>query len=202
MKNTESMEQYPLLGKNVLNVPGIHQFGESSTEILQQLVKKFQIPAKYHFPLFCRIRLVKAFPHLSSRTQIIHVRLLSFIILGNILGVTIKLIFVAQAALINDTAWLTGFFRAEPDFLPEAVEILNSEKPIPANIRATTIRSLAALIADSTRLSAVLAVTGCHLHHGVLPTILRRAVANLSSNTPEITLTHICRFPKGSYLHT
>ena len=79
------MEQFPLLGKNVINIPNLHTLPENPTEILEQMVNKFHIPAKYHFPLFARIRLVKAFPHLSSRSKIIHIRLLSFIILGNAL---------------------------------------------------------------------------------------------------------------------
>jgi hypothetical protein len=189
MKTVDSMEQYPLLGKNVIDIQNLHTFPENSLEILTKLVEKFQIPTKYHFPLFCRIRLVKSFPNNESRTKLIHIRLLSFIILGNAPShVTNIYFFVAQAALLQDAPWLTGFFRAEPDFLPETVGVLDTEKPIPSNIRATAVRALAAIATDQTRLPAVLSVTGCHLHHGVIPTILRRAVANIASNALPINI--------------
>lgn len=75
-------EEFPLLGKNVIHIPDLHTYSETPYEILEQLIKRFNIPPKYHFPLFARIRLVKAFPSTELRTQFVLIRLLSFSIMG------------------------------------------------------------------------------------------------------------------------
>ena len=161
-------QQYPLLGKNVIDSANLSSLGESPTEILEALVNKFNIPSKYHFPLFARIRISKFFADKKMRQELIYIRLLTFVVMAQ--------------THTSDPNFLTAFFRAEPDFLTEVVDLLNSDQDIPQYIRIASIKALIALLSDNTRVNAVLVITGSHQHHGVVPTIIRRAVAALTSN--------------------
>lgn len=110
------------------------------------------------------------------------------------------LIVVAQT-YSSEASFLNAFYRTEPDFLHELVEVVNTESAIPQYIRVATIKALIALTTETSRLTMLLTITGCGVHHGILPTILRRAVATITSRN-SYNLYNYLRLNTRCYLYS
>jgi len=169
----------PQPGLTIIHVPNLHLFKESNLEILELLVKKYNIPRKFHFPLLIRIRLARAFPSHEARRSFIRMNLLAFTILA------------AQAQM--DVSYMNSFFLYEPEFLAELMELVRSDASVPADFRILALKALTALLADTTRLHGLISATGSSQHHGELPSMIRKSVATLTGSVehPIYTLRFI-----------
>jgi len=169
----------PLPGQTVIHLPHLQRFKESNLEILEQLVKKYKIPKRYHFPLLIRIRLARAFPSLEERRNFIRINLLAFTTLAE------------QAQ--SDVSLMNSFFLYEPEYISELMELVRSDSSLPADFRILSLRALTALLSDNTRLPNLISTTGCSQHHGELPSMIRKSVATLTGGVehPIYTLPFI-----------
>ena len=169
----------PPSGQTVIHVPNLHRFRESNLEILEQLVRKYRIPRRYHFPLLIRIRLARAFPSLEERRNFVRVNLLAFTILAD------------QAQ--SDVSLMNSFFLYEPEYISELMELVRSDASMPADFRILSLKALTALLADNTRLQGLISATGSSQHHGELPSMIRKSVATLTGSVehPVYTLPFI-----------
>lgn len=165
-------------GHRSIQYPCFHLFTESNIDILSQLVEKYSIPRKYHFPLLMRIRLARSFPDASARRDLVRINLLAFTVL-------------AQAHM--DLGTLSSFFLYEPEFIAELMELVKSDRNTPQDFRILALDALSALTTDRSRLPKVIAVTGSSQHHGELPSMVRKAVATLTGSVehPIFTLPFI-----------
>jgi len=113
----KDVDPQPTPGIHVIHLPDVHLYKESSCQSVTQLINAFSIPEKYHFPLFARIRLAKLFPDPTLRRQYIYLRLLAFAILAQTHN--------------SEPNYTAAFFRGEPDFLTELVDLMQTEQSIP-----------------------------------------------------------------------
>jgi E3 ubiquitin-protein ligase HUWE1 len=165
-------------GHRSVQFPCFHLFTESNIDILTQLVTKYSIPRKYHFPLLMRIRLARAFPDVQARRDLVRTNLLAFTVL-------------AQAHM--DLGTLSSFFLYEPEFIAELMELVKSDRHTPQDFRILALDALSALTTDRSRLPKVIAATGSSQHHGELPSMVRKSVATLTGSVehPIYTLPFI-----------
>jgi hypothetical protein len=165
-------------GHRSIQFPCFHLFTESNIDILTQLVAKYSIPRKYHFPLLMRIRLARAFPDVQARRDLVRTNLLAFTVL-------------AQAHM--DLGTLSSFFLYEPEFIAELMELVKSDRHTPQDFRILALDALSALTTDRSRLPKVISATGSSQHHGELPSMVRKSVATLTGSVehPIYTLPFI-----------
>eukprot|EP01118_Nematostelium_gracile_P018285 TRINITY_DN8086_c0_g1_i3.p1 TRINITY_DN8086_c0_g1~~TRINITY_DN8086_c0_g1_i3.p1 ORF type:complete len:444 (+),score=71.32 TRINITY_DN8086_c0_g1_i3:165-1496(+) len=166
-----SAKKNPTLGQNIIHIENLHKTPESPIQVLQQLVEKLCIPKKYHFALFSRIRLVKSFPNMQIRTQLLYIRLITFSILAQ--------------SKSNEQSFIASFFRMEPNFLLELMDLICSENTLSQDIRAIAIKCLISTTSDAHRLATLLTSTGTNSSYGTLPSAIRKVVAVILSGQPH-----------------
>ncbi|MCO5577300.1 hypothetical protein L7F22_031127 [Adiantum nelumboides] len=153
-------------GLQVIHIPDVHLHPKNDLLLFKQLLDEFHVPSKLRFSLFTRLRFARAFHSLSVRRQFICIRLLAF---------------TALLQSNPDHEDLAAFFVNEPEFVNELVALLQSENAVPEHIRILAVRALAAQAQDRPRQSNVLAVVSAGGHRGVLPNLVQKAVASLTS---------------------
>ncbi|KAH9607668.1 hypothetical protein KSS87_011637, partial [Heliosperma pusillum] len=157
-------------GLQIIHVPKIDSRPESDLEILNMLVKEYQVPSNFRFSLFTRLRFARAFGSLASRQRYTCIRLYAFMV-------------VVQAS--SDTDNLVSFFNSEPEFTNELVSLLSFEDSVPEKIRILSLRALVALCQDRSRQPTVLTAVTSGGQRGILSSLMQKAVdsaINGSSN--------------------
>eukprot|EP01114_Cavostelium_apophysatum_P006773 TRINITY_DN1823_c0_g1_i4.p1 TRINITY_DN1823_c0_g1~~TRINITY_DN1823_c0_g1_i4.p1 ORF type:complete len:3344 (-),score=945.09 TRINITY_DN1823_c0_g1_i4:44-10075(-) len=160
-------------GHCIIHVDNIASLKETPLEILLGLVQKFKIPKEYHLPLFARIRLSKNFPNPEMRKHLIAMRLLAFTIL-------------AQSHNSEMVFLVTNILRSDPEFLSELVEAVQTDQPVPEEIRILCVKSITALVSEGgPRLASVILATGCSSYGGPLPATFRKVITAITNGSSD-----------------
>ncbi|KAJ4982419.1 hypothetical protein NE237_033256 [Protea cynaroides] len=157
-------------GLQVIHLPDINNHQESDLELLNKLVREYNVPLSLRFSLLTRLRFARAFGSLASRQQYICIRLYAFVVL-------------VQAS--NDADGLTAFFNNEPEFVNELVSLLSYEDAVPEKIRILGILSLVALCQDRSRQPTVLSAVTSGGHRGILPSLMQKAIESITSDSSK-----------------
>ncbi|WOL17494.1 E3 ubiquitin-protein ligase [Canna indica] len=160
-------------GWQVIHLPNIGNDDEDAIQIMQRLVRSYNIPPNLRFSLLTRLRFAKAFGSLAARHQFIRIRLYAFILL-------------AQAS--NNADDLAAFFSNAPEFISELLSLLGYEDEIPEKIRILGILSLVALHQDRTHQPMVLSSVSAGGHRGTLPSLMQKAVDSITSGSLRFSI--------------
>ncbi|KAK3129319.1 hypothetical protein QOZ80_6BG0477560 [Eleusine coracana subsp. coracana] len=152
----------------VIHLSNVNTYKETDLEILDKLVKDYNVPLALRFSLLTRLRFARAFDSLTSRRQYICIRLYAFIVL-------------VQAG--HDSEGLSSFLNNEPEFIDELLSLLSYEDEIPEKIRILGILSLVALCQDRSHQPTVLSSVTSGGHRGILPSLMQKAVDSIISGS-------------------
>ncbi|XP_043690385.1 E3 ubiquitin-protein ligase UPL1-like isoform X2 [Telopea speciosissima] len=168
--NEPTTSEQSTQGLQVIHLPNINNHQEGDLELLNKLVREYNVPPSLRFSLLTRLRFASAFGSLASRQQYICIRLYSFVVL-------------VQAS--NDADDLTAFFNNEPEFINELVSLLSYEDAVPEKIRILGILSLVALCQDRSRQPTVLSAVTSGGHRGILPSLMQKAIDSITSDSSK-----------------
>ncbi|KAL2945069.1 E3 ubiquitin-protein ligase UPL1 [Bienertia sinuspersici] len=153
-------------GLQIIHLPNVNSRKESDLELLNMLVREYEVPLDLRYSLFTRLRFARAFGSLASRQQYTCIRLYAFMV-------------VVQATTDADN--LVSFFNAEPEFTNELVSLLSFEDSVPEKIRILSLRSLVALSQDRSRQPTVLAAVTSGGQRGILSSLMQKAIDSVSN---------------------
>ncbi|XP_065003917.1 E3 ubiquitin-protein ligase UPL1 isoform X2 [Musa acuminata AAA Group] len=171
-KNSHTTE-YVNQGWQVIHLPSISNDNEDVLQIMQKLVRSYNIPSNLCFSLSTRLRFAKAFGSLTARRQFIRIRLYAFNLL-------------VQAS--NNADDLATFFNNAPEFIGEMLSLLGYEDEIPEDIRILGIQSLVALHQDRSYQPMVLSSVSAGGHRGTLPSLMQKAVDSVTSGSMRFSI--------------
>ncbi|GAB4845935.1 E3 ubiquitin-protein ligase upl1 [Ancistrocladus abbreviatus] len=157
-------------GLRIIHFPNINNHSESDLELLDMLVKEYQVPPSLRFSLLTRLRFARAFGSLASRQQYTCIRLYAFVAL-------------VQASSGTDD--LVPFFNSEPEFVNELVSLLSFGDVVPAKIQILSLLSLAAVCQERSRQPTVLAAVTSGGHRGVLSSLMQKAVDSVLNKSSK-----------------
>ncbi|XP_040383322.1 E3 ubiquitin-protein ligase UPL1-like isoform X1 [Oryza brachyantha] len=154
----------------IIHLPSIRSCKENDLEILDKLVKDYNVPPSLRFSLLTRLRFARAFDSLTHRHQYTCIRLYAFIVL-------------VQAS--HDSETLALFLNNEPEFIDELLSLLSYEDEIPEQIRILGILSLVALCHDRSHQPTVLSSVTSGGHRGILPSLMQKAVDSIINGSTK-----------------
>eukprot|EP00850_Spirogloea_muscicola_P009963 SM000057S18393 [mRNA] locus=s57:350840:368215:- [translate_table: standard] len=165
-KSADGAKSRATPGRQVINMPAVHENVHTDLELLEELVAAHHVPWKLRFALLTQLRFARAFTSLASRQDYVRVRLLAFTVL-------------LQSN--PDHQDLTTFFANEPEFAGELVMLVRLEKVVPEDIRTLALRALAAQAQDRSRQSTVLTAISAGGHQEILPSLMQRAIGSVAA---------------------
>ncbi|KAG1450542.1 hypothetical protein G6F56_008319 [Rhizopus delemar] len=138
-------------------------------DIFWETVNKHQIPSGYHFELLNKIRLANHNHSISTRRQLLKIRLMSIVILGrdkNRKG-------NASHTMPEATAQ-NRLYIYEPNLTAQIVQLLSFENQIPTDIQTYALYALDAIARHKMKLTEVLNTLNAAANHGILLHTLRQ----------------------------
>eukprot|EP01113_Clastostelium_recurvatum_P048440 TRINITY_DN881_c0_g1_i1.p1 TRINITY_DN881_c0_g1~~TRINITY_DN881_c0_g1_i1.p1 ORF type:complete len:3939 (-),score=1134.74 TRINITY_DN881_c0_g1_i1:193-12009(-) len=161
----------------IIHIPNMDVVPDSDSAIVDALVKQYNIPADLQFPLAVRVRLARHAPSLAFRQRWALVRMLSLTVL-------------APCIKAEDEGRVPDFFRCDPDFVAEMLDLLKDEpqntsltegpRRVTVEMRVAAIDALASLCFYPHILEQILEVGGASTPHGTIPSLLRKCVAAMT----------------------
>ncbi|KAG7210750.1 hypothetical protein KM043_012246 [Ampulex compressa] len=174
--NTKKIGQTNLV--TYIHIEGVDKLGKTPAQIMNDLLKVYNVPQERQMALLTHIRLAHSFSDYRRRLQCVQARLqaLSVLVYSNALQENAH-------SLLH-----TGL-------LEELVELLELPHSHLVEIRAAALRTLTSIIhldrnphfpkKPGSRLNMIIDVTGASSYHGFLPVLVRTCITTLTSPQPD-----------------
>ncbi|XP_012277229.1 E3 ubiquitin-protein ligase HUWE1 isoform X2 [Orussus abietinus] len=161
-----------------IHIEGVDKLNKTPAEIMNDLLKVYNVPEDRQMALLTHIRLAHSFSDYRRRLQCVQARLQALSIL------------VYSNALQENAHNLL-----HAGILEELVELLELPHPHLVEIRAAALRTLTSIIhldrnphlpkKPGSRLNMIIDVTGASSYHGFLPVLVRTCITTLTSPQPD-----------------
>ncbi|XP_066587993.1 E3 ubiquitin-protein ligase HUWE1 isoform X2 [Prorops nasuta] len=157
-----------------IHIEGVDKLGKTPAQIMNDLLKIYNVPQDRQMALLTHIRLAHSFSDYRRRLQCVQARLQALSVL------------VYSNALQENAHSLL-----HAGLLEELVELLELPHPHLVEIRAAALRTLTSIIhldrnphypkKSGSRLNMIIDVTGASSYHGFLPVLVRTCISALTS---------------------
>ncbi|XP_029040981.2 LOW QUALITY PROTEIN: E3 ubiquitin-protein ligase HUWE1 [Osmia bicornis bicornis] len=157
-----------------IHIENVDKLGKTPAQIMNDLLKVYNVPQDRQIALFTHIRLAHSFSDYRRRLQCVHARLQALSVL------------VYNSELEENARCLL-----HPGLLEELVELLELPHAHLVEIRAAALRTLTSIIhldrnphfpkKPGSRLNMIIDVTGASSYHGFLPVLIRTCITSLIS---------------------
>lgn len=165
--------------------------GSSSgvTEILAETIENYSVPNEYKYELMCRIRTAWSLgtERLEDRRKLVIIRLLSIAIW----------VHTHNDGRSQSSTPLNSLFVYEPDLAMHIAELLQLEHGVPSFVQTAAITALDGLVRIRSRIQEVLAVINAGVNHGIMMSLLRKTildVSNAEADIPQLFLDALLSF--------
>jgi E3 ubiquitin-protein ligase HUWE1 len=138
--------------------------------ILADVIGTYAVPDEDKFELICRIRAaqVLAKGNEADREKLIIIRLLAIAIFGH---------------THTEAQAMSSLFLYEPDLIVHIAEVLQIDRTVSVSIQTAAIGALDALARYRNKIQEVLAAVNAGVNHGILMTLVRKTVLDVSNPT-------------------
>lgn len=145
-------------------------------DVLSDAIKTHQVPDNEKFELMCRIRNAQA---LGPDRDALREKL-----------VTARLLAIAVYAHTHPEAQTqTALFFYDSDLINHIAELLQLDRDVPVLVQSAAIAALDAFARYRNKIQEVLAAVNAGVNHGLLMSLLRKTVSDISS--PDSALPHL-----------
>ncbi|CAK9823562.1 E3 ubiquitin-protein ligase HUWE1, partial [Anthophora retusa] len=161
-----------------IHIENVDKLGKTPAQIMNDLLKVYNVPQDRQIALFTHIRLAHSFSDYRRRLQCVHARLQALSIL-----------------VYNSELEENAHSLLHPGLLEELVELLELPHAHLVEIRAAALRTLTSIIhldrnphfpkKPNSRLNMIIDVTGANSYHGFFPVLIRTCISTLISPQPE-----------------
>ncbi|XP_063994967.1 E3 ubiquitin-protein ligase HUWE1 isoform X2 [Diachasmimorpha longicaudata] len=161
-----------------IHIENVDKLGKTPAQIMNDLLKYYNVPQDRQMALFTHIRLAHSFSDYRRRLQCVQARLQALSVL------------VYSHALQENAHSLL-----HAGLLEELVELLELPHQHLVEIRAAALRALTSIIhldrnphfpkKPGSRLNMIIDVTGASSYHGFLPVLVRTCITTLTSPQPD-----------------
>ncbi|XP_011333015.1 E3 ubiquitin-protein ligase HUWE1 isoform X1 [Ooceraea biroi] len=161
-----------------IHIENIDELGDTPAQIMNDLLKVYNVPQERQMALLTHIRLAHSFSDYRRRLQCVQARLQALSVL------------VYSNALQENAHSLL-----HAGLLEELVELLELPHSHLVEIRAAALRTLTSIIhldrnphfpkKPGSRLNMIIDVTGASSYHGFLPILVRTCITTLTSPQPD-----------------
>ena len=147
-------------------------------EIFQDAIETHSVPDEQKYELLCRIRIAWSLgkERLEERRKLVVIRLLSIAIW----------IHTHNDGRSQSSAQLNSLFVYESDLAMHIAELLHLERGVTPVIQTAAIAALDGLVRIRSKIQEVLAVINAGVNHGILMSLLRKTVTDLSNEEIEV----------------
>lgn len=170
-------------------IEDVHASDKSVSQLMEELVSKYEIPKKFHIRIFNQLRLTKNFANYQKRLQCVQARLSALSIIGNFCQLQLHKIFIlfilvyCQAMSVQDTY----FQLLYSGLVEELVEVLELNAPDLIEIKSAALKALTSIIHlnRNSKMKSIIDATGASSYHGFLPILVRNSINSFISGETE-----------------
>ncbi|XP_034939530.1 E3 ubiquitin-protein ligase HUWE1 isoform X2 [Chelonus insularis] len=163
---------------NYIHIENVDKLGKTPAQIMNDLLKFYNVPQDRQMALLTHIRLAHNFSDYQRRLQCVQARLQALSVL-----------------VYSNSLQENAHSLLHAGLLEELVELLELPHPHLVEIRAAALRTLTSIIhldrnphfpkKPGSRLNMIIDVTGANSYHGFLPVLVRTCITTLTSPQPD-----------------
>ncbi|KAJ6222788.1 hypothetical protein RDWZM_001333 [Blomia tropicalis] len=155
-----------------IHIENIHQIEKPISQLMGEIVEKYDVPNEYHTRLFTHLRLTKNFADYKNRLYCVQARLNALSIIVYCQSVTLQ--------ESNSQLLYTGLIE-------ELVDVLELKNPELIEIKSASLKALTSIIHldRNSKLKIIIDTTGASSYHGFLPIMVRNCINSLISGDTE-----------------
>ncbi|PWN48958.1 DUF913-domain-containing protein [Violaceomyces palustris] len=157
-------------GLTTVDLGRVTEQGKTAMDLLADAVEAHGIPPGEHFELFQKIRLAMCLPDPDSRRQLLICRLLAI---------------ACYCHIVPESIASTQMFLYEPDLVHRVAALLEPSKQMDALVQSGALYALDGLGRYRAKLNEVLSSVNVSVNHGILLSVLRNLVDDLSTDQPK-----------------
>lgn len=160
----------PAEGLTAVSLGNLRLTDRNAANILVDAIETYDIPVPERLNLLQKIRIAKSLGSAEERRQMLVLRLLALSIF---------------ALTSTESTVQQKLFLYEPELIPQLAELVHPDRDVPIAIQAAAFYALDALAKIKSKLSEVASSLNASVSHGILMYVMRRTVADLSSENRE-----------------
>ncbi|EJD02952.1 uncharacterized protein FOMMEDRAFT_107991 [Fomitiporia mediterranea MF3/22] len=160
------------------------QSSRSAIEIFADAVKSHQVPDSERYELLCRVRFAQA---LGAGREEIRQKL----VIARLLAIAV------YAHTHSETQAQSSLFLYDTDLVNRIAELLQQDHEVPVMVQMAALSALDALARYRQRVSEVLGAVNAGVNHGILMSLFRKTVAdisNIESTLPNLFVDALVSF--------
>ncbi|KAJ3118397.1 hypothetical protein HDU96_001915 [Phlyctochytrium bullatum] len=165
----------PTEGLVVINVPDVYAHGETLAEIVEAVIKKYDIPKEHHFPIFQKARVALSLTDASKRLKLAGIRFLAVSVF---------------ASIANEEQMNSELFMYDPDLIANLAAVVAPKSPAPLELQIASWYALEGISRHRSRILEVLTALNASANYGTIIYSVKRVLGIMKDpNSEEVWST-------------